>query len=111
MAISRMGITIVFFLTAILWGCETTPETPRQALAAAEISFTEIVLQISEGRRAGLIGDDTYADMREIIDVAHKAIREARIQVAMGADATALARVTSVTSALHIALQEELNHD
>jgi|TARA_Y100000310_G_C20575698_1_gene760288 hypothetical protein len=70
----RYTLLLVVFLAA----CAQVPETPRQQLAAAEISFTNIVDQVGMAREAGLIEDTRYKQIYTYLQSAYQWLRVVR---------------------------------
>jgi uncharacterized protein YceK len=80
-------------LTLSACGSVAVPETPRQALAAAEASYTALLETATSARRAGLLTADQVALVDEVVPIVSGALDAARQLLAIGETAMALIRV------------------
>ncbi len=104
----RFFLAPFFALMLLLPACSTTsvvPQTPREALAAAEITFTNILKEADAQIKAGMISPAEVEKLRPFAIAVANALDAAQIAIATGQPAeNALAAVNDALHALQIEL-------
>lgn len=95
-------IAVVLMLSA----CTAKVETPRQALAVAEISFQGVMATVQQVGRTGVIDRNEAEVLREYIQIMHIALTIARAALEAGRAETMFEQLEIVHSVLPVITAE-----